>query len=376
MKQQQSNNITLQVLSNQEDLNITSEHPFLTFTLNESLYGVDTFAVEEIFFLPELTAIPEAPRDIIGVVNVRGYILPVMDLNLRFGYHAVENYQTSDSVIVLKSGNLRVGIIVNEVQDVKNIKTENISSEISVGREFTKTQRRKFISGIAKHEEDIIVIIDSENLIHYVELQEINTQSEGRIEDSLRADDSLTLEKRRVFCPNATPDEREIFRKRAENLRQLTEEDEQEGLKPLAVIALNEEFFGVDLNIVREFTEIRNPTPIPCCPSHIIGNMNLRGEILTLVDVRGLLNLSQTGMSEGSSAIVVNLEDIVAGIKVEDVVDVMFLNPQEVTSVPTAIHSVNDEYLQGAAPYKGKMMSILDLPKILLSGGLMVDQAI
>lgn len=349
-------------------------HPYLTFTLQESIYGIDTFAVEEIFFLPELTPIPEAPRDIIGVVNLRGDILPVMDINIRFGYQG-EDYQISDSVIVLKSDNLRVGIIVNQVLDVKNIEEDCISSEISIGRDSIVNQRRKFIDGIARKDENIIVILNTEHLIHYVEKQNLDETSSELALDNF-SEESTSLEKKRIFCPTATPEEREIFRQRAENLRQTSATEEQEGHKPLAVITLNDEFFGIDLSIVKEFTEIHQLTPIPCCPHHIIGNMNLRGEILTLVDIRNLLNLSQKEMSSSSQAIVIQVDDIVAGIKVEDVVDVIFLNPQDVTGVPTALHSLNDEYLQGTAPYEDKMMTILDLPKILSSNALIVDETV
>ena len=74
--------------------------------------------------------------------------------------------------------------------------------------------------------------------------------------------------------------------------------------------------------------------------------------------------------------LVVEAEGIVTGILVQKVSDVMFLNPADITSVPTALHSINDEYLQGTARYKDKIMSILDLPKIFLNGGLIVDEAI
>jgi purine-binding chemotaxis protein CheW len=352
-----------------------NEYPLLIFKLNDSLYGVNTFMVEEIFFLPEVTPIPEAPRDIVGIVNVMGYILPIMDINLRFGYETTD-YNIKDSVIVLRSGDLKLGVVVNEVQEVRNITLEEITSEIAIGRELKKSQKGNFIAGIAKDEADIIIIIEPENLIHYVEKQDFDTSQIQKIEDTLEKDDLQKLEKRRVFCPNATPEQRQIFLKRAENLRQTGETDEEEGLKPLAVVSLNKEFFAIDLKIVREFTEISQLTPIPCCPGHILGNMNLRGEILTIVDIEGLLNLSLTEITENSQGVVIDVENIVAGIKVEDLVDVMFLHTSEITSVPTAIHSVNDEYLQGAAPYRGKMMSILDIPKILLSGDLIVDEAV
>ncbi|MGK7876047.1 MAG: chemotaxis protein CheW [Xenococcaceae cyanobacterium] len=357
------------------------DHHYLTFSLNNSLYGISTFSVKEIFYLPELTPIPEARRDIVGVVNVRGDILPVMDINIRLGYKSPD-YRLTDSVVVLSSKELRVGIIVNEVHEVRNIASEEITTELSRGRELAVSERKKFIAGIARNAEDIFILLDPENLLRYVETQDVRlTEELLKIQDSYYPDQfhpngTELLESQRVFSPNATPEERAIFRKRAENLRQSADGEDLAGFSPLAVVVLNDEFFGIDLKMVREFTNIRQATPIPCCPPHIIGNMNLRGEILTLVDIRGLLNLPLMDMADSSKAMIVQAEDIVAGIKVEEVFDVMFLHPQEIKSVPTAIHSVNDECLQGTAPYHGKMMSILDMPKILLNGGLIVDEAV
>ena len=164
---------------------------------------------------------------------------------------------------------------------------------------------------------------------------------------------------------------------RSDNLKLAVESQDVKKLKPLGVIVLNGELFGIDLAMVREFTDIRNVIPIPCCPTHIIGNMNLRGEILTLVDIRELLNLPLIGIINSSKVMIVEVEGIVAGVMVEKVSDVMFLlNPQDIKAVVGAIESINDEYLQGVAPYYEKMMNILDLPKIFLNGGLIVDEVI
>jgi len=355
-------------------------HPYLTFTLNQSLYGIDTFVVEEIFFLPELTTIPESPLDIVGVVNLRGQILPIMDLNLRFGFHS-QDYQLTDSVIVLKVGNFTIGIIVNQVHEVRNLTSENITSDLNYGRDYVKAnyqgKKNIFLQGVAKDDDDIIFLLEVDKLITYVQ-SAISTDNLTEKNEVLIDNFNLDkLSEKRVFCPHATAEEKAIFHQRAENLRLSVESEDLTGLKPLAVIMLNDEFFGIDLNIVQEFTDIKKVTPIPCCPPHIIGNMNLRGEILTLIDIRELLNLNLGGISDNPKAIVVNVEGIVAGLMVKQVCDVMFLNPAEITSVPTAIHSINDEYLLGAANYNhGKMMSILNLPKIFLKGGLTVDESI
>lgn len=133
------------------------------------------------------------------------------------------------------------------------------------------------------------------------------------------------------------------------------------------------EFFGLDLHLVREFTSIRNVTPIPCCATHIIGNMNLRGEIVTLVDIRNALNMAIASKTNNSKAIVVHVDDVVAGIPVDQVFDVMYLRSSDVKPVPAALHSGGNEYLRGTAPYAEKMLSILDLSKIIDKGGFTVN---
>lgn len=363
------------------------ESTYLTCSLNKTLYGINATNVEEILSLPEITPIPNTPTDIIGILNVRGDIVPIMDLNLRFGYKSTQ-YSINDTVILLRTDHQRIGIVINEVHEVCNLATDNLESREHWSRDLNLNHKKasNFIQGIAKNDQNLIVILNLEALVNHVEIEDEHLQ---RVEQQLQEiihngdygqDHNLTPEQffntHKIFCPQATEAERAIFKKRAEGLSATTLREDLKGRQALAVIVLNDEFFGIDLNLVREFTDIHQITPVPCCPSHIIGNMNLRGEIVTLVDICGLLNLSIMGIAEGSQAMVVDLEDCVAGIIVEEVSDVIFINSEEITSVPTAIHALNDEYIKGTATYQGKMMSILNLRKIVLDGSLMVEQVV
>ena len=139
---------------------------------------------------------------------------------------------------------------------------------------------------------------------------------------------------------------------------------------------LSDEQWELLEKLIQEFTTIRNVVPIPCCPSHIVGNMNLRGEILTLVDIRSALNMPLAETRDGVKAIVVNIEDLIAGFLVDEVFDVMYLHPSEVTSLPVAVNSNNQDYLQGTVAYAGNMLTILDLPKLLTNKLLVVNEEI
>lgn len=352
-------------------------HSYFTFSLNNRLFGISTVYVEEIFPLPELAPILKASRDIIGTVNFRGDILPVMDLNLRLGYQS-QDYRLTDSVVVLSWEELRVGIIVNEVYEVKSIFPEEITTE---SLEMT-IQENKIIAGLAISAGNILILSNPGDWLRSGEIQQVlfvSNYLKKEIQDSLNANapynsSKLLLSQQSVFCPNATLGERAIFRERADHLKRSTNRD-LKNLRPLTVFVLNDNFFGIDLKMVREFTDIGKVTAIPCVGAHIVGNMNLRGEILTLVDIRELLNLPLMLIPDGSKAIVVEVESIVAGVVVEEVCEVMFfLNPLEIM-VDTPVDLINDQYLIGTFPYREKTMSILNLPKILLNGGLIVDEA-
>ncbi len=347
-----------------------SHKPYLLFSLDGSRYGIEASCVQEIFFLPELTPVAEAPRDIAGILNLRGRILPVMDLNIRLGQRS-RDYQLSDSIVVLELQEFQIGIIVSQVHEVQELSSEEVTAEISYGRKIPG-QSHHLISGVAKMADGVVMLLDREPLIRYSPVAEL-----ARGEDNSAAKEPETLlAEHRVFCPNATPEERAIFRARAENLMLPSDRQDFTGLIPLAVVGLNGEYFSIDLEMVREFTDIRKITPIPCTPPHIVGNMNLRGEILTLIDLRGVLNLPPNGIEATSKAMVLHVDDLVAGVVVDRVYDVTYLHPKDITPIPAAVHSSNDEFLRGTAPYRDKMMTLLDVPKIFAKGDLVVNEEV
>ena len=355
---------------------------YLIVDINHSLYGINTAYVEEIFNLPELTPIATIYPDIVGVINLRGESLPVIDLNLSFG-HPSPDYCVTDSVIVLSWQTVRVGIIVNQVREPKTIAPEEIANNLDREQIRIETEGQKIIAGITNNAENILIINNPEHWFRPVDIKQTLLTEFGleptldRVDTTQSNNSQFLLNKLPVFCPTATPEERAIFRDRADNLKFSIESQELKDLIPIAVVVLKGNLFGIDLAMVREFTDIRSVTPMPCCPTHIVGNMNLRGEILTLVDISRWFNLPSISLFGGTKAMVVEVEGIVIGVIVEAVRDVMFfLDPREIKATSTVVDSMNEEYLQGVASYQEKTLNIVDLQNIFLKGGLIVDEAI
>ena len=118
--------------------------PFIIFVFRNAYYAINAEFVESIVLLPELSPLAEAPNYLIGVFNLRGKVLPVMDLDKRFGY-ASEPYSLTDSVIVVEFGNERVGIVVNEIHDLQKISVNMIENKPSITDQ--KTSNQSIIAG-------------------------------------------------------------------------------------------------------------------------------------------------------------------------------------------------------------------------------------
>jgi purine-binding chemotaxis protein CheW len=338
--------------------------PYLIFRLHGLSYGLPADRVKEIFLLPELTAIVDAPPDIIGLLDVHEQITPVMHLDLRFG-HRFSGCHLSDSVIVLESQGLEIGIIVHQVDTVTNLDRQYIQTDLDYGRE--RRIHKAFIGGVVNLDDEKILLLDVDKLLRHEKLVSSLTESDG----DLAAKTSNSFYE--LYCSKATSEERAIFRQRAENLRRSTVNIEQTALVPIAVFGLGGEYFGLDLNIVREFIKIGKITSIPCCPHHIIGNMNLRGEILTLIDLRQQLKIPDN-QKHHPQAVVVDVDDTVAGIVVDAVFDAIYLSPDAIKSLPLALES-NAPYLKGTASYLEQTLHLIDLPQMLDRGNLAVDMA-
>jgi purine-binding chemotaxis protein CheW len=361
------------------------DNSYLIFSLHDRRYGINRSQIEEVFSLPELMALPDASPPFIGAVNFRGEGLPILDLSVSFGQAAL-NYHLTDIVVVLKCWRSRVGMVVHEVHEVRSIHSEEI--EAVSDRELNTAEQRKIIAGSVGTISNILILNHPEDWLNQEQVIAaqalLNSDSDPdqfdhplSFNDLSASPDAAKANQLELFA-TATAAEKAILRKRANNLKQAIDNSEQQqGLKPIVVVGLGNQVWGIDLALVREFTDLSNIKPVPCCPTHIVGNINLRGEILTILDLRKWLDLPPIGIPENAKAMVIAVEDIVAGVLVEEVRDAMFfLNLQDMQPHLPDLLEIDREFVQGVAPYGEEIMGILDLPNILLKGGLVVDEAI
>ncbi|WP_461482116.1 chemotaxis protein CheW [Porticoccus sp.] len=329
--------------------------PYLLFSVESVCYGVEADAVREIGWLPELTPAEGGPPHIAGLVDLRGAIEPVMNLGQRLG-HPAPGYQLSDNIVMLQAGGVNMGIVVSEALAVVNIPAAAIETAPHFDAE--PAGKTRFIAGYAKVDDKVITLLDVQHLIHAPALPVSGVPA---------GVDSY-------FHPGASAEQRAIFRERARRLGQVADGAGAAERVPLSIIQLGGEYFGLGLDVVREFSTLHRVIPIPCCPPHIAGNMNLRGDILTLVDIRRLLNLR--GDNSATAVAVIESGDLCIGVPVDRVLEVVYLHAGDIGPLPAAAHDEKKEYCRGATRYGTEMVSVLDMQKILSRGGLEVEEEV
>lgn len=137
----------------------TQKGKFLTFSLGNECYGLEISHVTEIIGIQPITGIPELPNYVKGIINLRGKIIPVMDVRLRFK-KPFQEYNDRTCVIVIDIKNISIGLIVDSVSEVLAIPDSNI-----VPPPDMKAVQNKYIKGIGKVENEIKLLLDCEKLI-------------------------------------------------------------------------------------------------------------------------------------------------------------------------------------------------------------------
>jgi purine-binding chemotaxis protein CheW len=331
----------------------------LIFDLDGARFGVDATWVRESFWLPELTPVEEAPLWVVGLFCLRGRMVPVADLHLRFS-HPARSYTPNDQVVVLEADQLQLGLIVSEIREVIDLPGEAIQppqfdAEIPAPAHL--------VVGQARLDDGLVTVLDVSRLVHQTPLPEGPAFAE--VEQQLVPTGH--------FCPEATPEERALFHTRARALRETIADEEGTHLG-LAVVEICGEYFGVELAAVLEFCNIAELSPVPCCPPHILGAMSLRGELLTVIDPRSALNLPFA--TTGSKAVVALLGEHAVGIAVDEVHDVVYLKQEELQAPPAALRELCGASITGTAPYANRMMTVLDLPALLAREEWIVNEGV
>jgi len=133
---------------------------WVTFRLENETYGVNVMQVQEVLRMTEIAPVPGAPSYVLGIINLRGNVVTVMDTRSRFGLPAQETDDAS-RIVIIEAGDQVVGILVDSVAEVVYLKQSEIELAPNVGNE----ESSRYIQGVANRDEGLLILVDLDKLL-------------------------------------------------------------------------------------------------------------------------------------------------------------------------------------------------------------------
>ena len=163
MAQASDKNLLEELLDDEDE--DTQKDRYLTFRLGKEDYGIEIAHVIEIVGIQKITEVPDMPSFVKGVINLRGQVIPVIDVRLRFGMEP-RAFDDRTCVVVVKVHETSIGLIVDTVSEVREIPAENVSPPPKAAT----TASGRYILGLGKVGEEVKILLDVQKLLFEDEL--------------------------------------------------------------------------------------------------------------------------------------------------------------------------------------------------------------
>lgn len=287
----------------------------LLFEFHGTRYALTAEAVRTTFWLPELSPVEDLPPYFVGLVNLHGQVIPIVDLGLRFG-HPPQGYRLDQSVILLRQAGRQVGLIADAVLGLVDIPPTACEPYVQLEVHAAGAGSHpgvQVIAGTLKWDSGVLILLDPAALMQV--MLQADEGSWGHADPWSEADHGPGAS----HFVDLSPAEREHLRQRTRQLAQSPADTRETG-QGYALVTIGSGRYALELERVAEFTHLGKVTPLPCCPPHILGCMNLRGAILTLLDLAPFL-LGQP-QRDYRAVVVMWLGEQLLGLAVHQVEDV------------------------------------------------------
>ncbi|MBE7213896.1 chemotaxis protein CheW [Shewanella benthica] len=142
---------------------------WVTFRLDNETYGINVMQVQEVLRYTEIAPVPGAPHYVLGIINLRGNVVTVIDTRSRFGL-AASDVDDSTRIVIIEAEKQVIGILVDSVAEVVYLRGSEIDSAPNVGTE----ESAKFIQGVSNRENELLILVDLDKLLSDEEWMEVS----------------------------------------------------------------------------------------------------------------------------------------------------------------------------------------------------------
>ncbi len=143
-----------------EDIGNVEHRQCVTFRLDAEVYGINVMLVQEVLRITDIAPVPGAPSYVVGIINLRGNVVTVIDTRMRFGLPPKET-DDATRIVIIETEHQTVGIIVDSVSEVVDIYSNEIETAPNVGNDETA----RYIEGVVSRGEELLILVDLNKLL-------------------------------------------------------------------------------------------------------------------------------------------------------------------------------------------------------------------
>ncbi len=242
----------------------TDETQLVTFMLKDEEFGFDIMSVQEIIRPPKLSKVPRTPDYVQGIANLRGVVLPIIDIRPRFGMEHAEDTDGT-RVLVIDVGGVKMGLRVDRVKQVTSVSRADMESP----PEAIRGASTEYLNGVVKLDAGarIIMALDASKVC------------------DLKMDGAKTAAGACTAGATGVPD------REKEKTSAGADYAAADDLQQLVSFQVAKEEFAFPMERVREILRVETPTKVPNAPDSVLGVLTVRGQLLPIVDLRRQLQL-------------------------------------------------------------------------------------
>lgn len=296
----------------------SEEIKLISFLLDDKEYAININFVQEVIEEKEITSVPKSPEYMEGVIDLRGHIIPIINLRKILGLKEREKKEDT-KIAVVEVAETRFGIVIDSVKEVLNIHKFDIEPvpQFSV-------EKIEFLEGVAKTKDRLVMLFNLNKILKKEELQEIKTEEK---------------------LPGEVSKETDI----------------------LQVISffIAQECYGLDIKFIQEIIIPPKITSVPNTPNFLKGVINLRGNIVPVIDIREFLGLPKKEITNSTRIIVTTHNGDIAGIIIDAVHQVMKFSKEIIEPPLSTLEEKKAEYISGIVKEKSGILILLNFEKLL-----------
>lgn len=305
---------------------------FLSFEIDDELFGINLANLIQIIETPEVTKVPMSSELMEGIILFNNEALPI--INFRNWLNEQNNSnEFRDNVLVVElasdEGNVKVGIKVDKVIEVIHIEEHEIDKVPEI-----KGGDSEHIRGIVKYDKRFLMLIDINKLFNAVELKAIKA-SKGEIKDELLDDETIAKDYTNTFIS----------------------------------FTIGKEKLAVDANKVIEILNVPEVTKVPGSDEYMVGVVNIRGSVLPVIDPRKKFNIKKRkSLPETVTIMVLDIytdgENQSLGTIIDSVTSIIEIEEEKINNSVSLDLPFNPEYLLGVAKVEDQFVQIMNIDKV------------